>query len=102
VYHISDGKVKMNIKKDIIIEGIIEVTKHTYSGIKTKQGDKKYELEEIIVKAIGDDLPEGYGQEFAGNIRVTIELQPNSIVVNEGNTLNNKTEYIPVVMEAEE
>ena len=93
----------MNIKKDIIIEGIIDISKQkTYSKIETKQGSEDYRLEEIVVKALGDELQDGYGQRFAGSIRVTIELQPNSIVVNEGNTLNNKTEYIPVMMEAEE
>ena len=88
-----------NIKKDIFIEGIIEVTKpRNFSKIETKQGDKGWDLEDIIVKALGDALPEGYGQKFAGSIRVTIELQPNSIVVSVGEAINNKTEYRPVIM----
>lgn len=89
----------MNIKKDIFIEGIIEVTKQkSFSKVETRQGDKDWSLEDIIVKALGDEFPEGYGQEFAGSIRVTIELQSNSIVASVGEAINNKTEYIPVVM----
>lgn len=93
----------MNIKKDIIIEGIIEITKEkNFSKVETKQDDKHYDLEHIVVKALGDALPEGYGQKYAGSIRVTIELQSNSIAVNKGNSLNNKTEYKQVVMKEPE
>ncbi|MBR6608800.1 MAG: hypothetical protein IKK99_01130 [Oscillospiraceae bacterium] len=93
----------MNIKKDIIIEGIIEITKQKkFSKVETKQDGKDYDLENIVVKALGDALPEGYCQKYAGSIRVTIELQSNSIAVNKGDSLNNKTEYKPVVMEEPE
>lgn len=93
----------MNIKKDIIIEGIIEITKEkNFAKVKTEQDSKDYRLEHIVVKALGDALPEGYGQKFAGSIRVTIELQSNSIAVNKGDSLNNKTEYKPVVMKETE
>lgn len=89
----------MNYKKDIFIEGIIEITKQkNYAKVETSQNEKDWRLEDIIVKALGDDFPEGYGQEFAGSIRVTIELQSNSIVASVGEAINNKTEYIPVVM----
>ena len=93
----------MNYKKDIFIEGIIEITKQkSFSRVETSQGDKDWRLEDIVVKALGDELPEGYGQQFAGSIRVTIELQSNSIVASVGEAINNKTEYIPVVMKEQE
>ena len=93
----------MNIKKDIIIEGIIEVTKQKhFAKVETMQNEKDWGLEDIVVKALGDDFPEGYGQKFAGSIRVTIELQSNSIVASVGEAINNKTEYIPVVMKEQE
>lgn len=93
----------MNIKKDIIIEGIIEITKEkNFAKVETEQDNKDYRLEHIVVKALGDALPEGYGQQYAGSIRVTIELQSNSIAVNKGDSLTNKTEYKPVVMKETE
>lgn len=93
----------MNYKKDIFIEGIIEITKQkNYAKVETSQNEKDWRLEDIIVKALGDELPEGYGQQFAGSIRVTIELQSNSIVASVGEAINNKTEYRPVIMKEQE
>lgn len=93
----------MNYKKDIFIEGIIEITKQkNYAKVETSQNEKDWRLEDIIVKALGDEFPEGYGQQFAGSIRVTIELQSNSIVASVGEAINNKTEYRPVVMKEQE
>lgn len=93
----------MNYKKDIFIEGIIEVTKQKdYSKVETRLNEKDWGLEDIVVKALGDEFPEGYGHKFAGSIRVTIELQPNSIVASVGEAINNKTEYKAVVMKEQE
>ena len=65
----------MKYKKDVFIEGIIEITKQKhFAKVETRQNEKDWGLEDIVVKALGDEFPEGYGQKFAGSkqqIKVT-------------------------------
>lgn len=70
------------MKRNIQLKGVFSVSKAAYTKeIKIKQGDNSYGLDEIIMAALGDEIPEGYNQKFAGTVKLSISLKGNSIYV---------------------
>lgn len=82
------------MEKRVLIEGIIQITKEkNFSKIEIRQGKENYRLEDIIVKSLGDEISEGYGQIFAGKVDVLIQLQGNSIKTSEGDVFSHKISF---------
>lgn len=70
------------MKKSIQLRGILSVSKTEFTkDIKITQGDDSYSLLEIIMAALGDEIPEGYNQKFVGTMKISIALKENSISV---------------------
>lgn len=70
------------MKKKILVEGIIGVYKQRhFDRIEIRIGKTDYNLESIVLQALENCLPEGYGKNFAGKITVEVELQDTVVKV---------------------
>lgn len=75
------------MKRNIQLKGIISVSKTELTkSIEIRQGNKSYSIGEIIMAALGDEIPDGYNQKFAGTVKISIALKENSIGVMDENT----------------